>query len=202
MKGSAMQRRRRDLGVWAAGLLAIVLLASGCPATPGTTVFFDDPQLERAIRKELDHPFGLLTRDDLKELRSLNARGMGIWSLKGIEFCENLTWLDLDTNNISDLTPLANLTNLMILNLDSNEIFELSPLAGLLNLDGVSLFDNQVGDIQARVTNAVNGGLGPGDFVVLDYETLSNRALNIDVPALEAMGVNVELVVPADKQNN
>lgn len=180
-----------------AGLLAVFALSTvGCPATD-QIVIFDDPALERAVRDELGQPFGFLTQQGLLNLQTLDAKGLGISDLTGIENCKNLKWLDLDTNAISDLTPLTNLVNLLSLNLDSNEIFDIAPLAGLLNLDSLSLFDNQVGDIQALVTNAMVGGLGAGDQVVLDANTLSETAVNVDVPQLESLGVNVILVTPA-----
>jgi Leucine-rich repeat (LRR) protein len=179
------------------GLLTVLALSTaGCPATD-EIVIFDDLALERAVRDELGQPFGFLTRQGLLSLQTLDAKGLGVSDLSGLEYCENLIWLDLDTNSISDLTPLTNLVNLMSLNLDSNEVFDIAPLAGLLNLDSLSLFDNQVGDIHALVTNAMNGGLGAGDQVVLDANTLSETALNVDVPQLESLGVNVILATPA-----
>jgi hypothetical protein len=196
MKRNLLRNRHSRAALYVGLMTVIALSTVGCP-TADDIVIFDDPGLESAIREELGQPFGFLTRQGLLNLRTLDAKGRGIGDLTGLEYCENLTWLDLDTNNLSDITPLTNLTNLMVLNLDSNLVFDISPLAGLLNLDELSLFDNQVGDIQALLTNAANGGLGPGDVVILDANTLSDMSLNFDVPALEAMGVNVVLVVPA-----
>ncbi len=177
-------------------LVAAGVCFPGCPFL--NPVFFRDAALERAIREELTHPLGFLTEDVLLQLETLDARGRGIRDLSGIEFCRNLIWLDLDTNSISDLTPLQNLTSLAILNLDSNEVTDISPLAGLLNLDGLSLFDNQVGDIGALVTNARDGGLGEGDWVILDDRHLSEVARVRDVPELAGRGVNVIVVVPEE----
>lgn len=181
---------------WAMVLGFLMIATTGCPTLSGV-VIFKDVNLEKAIRSELGQPFGLLTQEVLLQLETLDAKGRGIRDLTGIEYCENLTWLDLDSNQISDITPLKNLVNLMVLNLDSNQIFDISPLGGLLFLDSLSLFDNQVGDIQWLVTNAQNGGLGPGDFVILDARHLSARALTVDVPTLQALGVDVILVEPA-----
>jgi hypothetical protein len=182
-----------------AGILAAVALSTlGCPATDDI-VIFHDANLERAVRQELGQPFGLLSRQSLLNVRTLDAKNLGIQDLTGIENCLNLEWLDLDTNRISDITPLAGLTSLMSLNLDSNDVFDIAPLAGLLNLDSLSLFDNQVGDIHPLLTNAANGGLGAGDVVILDKVTLSTTALNVDVPQLQASGVNVVLAVAATK---
>ncbi|WP_120139178.1 InlB B-repeat-containing protein, partial [Listeria monocytogenes] len=54
----------------------------------------------------------------------------------------NLTWLELNNNQISDLTPLVNLPNLTWLGLNNNQISDLTSLANLPNLDALFL-DNQ-----------------------------------------------------------
>lgn len=177
-------------------VVAVAILTAGCPQT-SSIVYFNDDGLETAVRRELGQPLGLLTRADLLRLQTLDARSMGIRSLSGLEFAQNLRWLDLDTNEISDLNPLANLQNLETLNLDSNEVTDLAPLAGLLQLNSLSLFDNQVADIQALVANARAGGLGPGDSIIVDAQTLSERALNTDIPELERLGVAVITAEPS-----
>ena len=194
-----MQARHR-IGV--AGLLIVVVVfAAGCPEW----VFFEDKALESAVRAALGKPFGYLTQEDLLKVRDLDARGLGIQSLSGIEYCLNLESLDLDTNQISSLKPLEQLgrpespfdSTLGFLNLDGNQISDLTPLAGLFNLYGLSLFNNQVADIGPLVTNAANGGIGHGTYVILDQDTLGQQALTVDVPQLEDYGVEVHFVVPA-----
>lgn len=194
-------RMRTRIGVYGV-LLAVAVAAAGCPSAV-SPVAFRDAGLESAVRTALGQPLGFITEADMARLTRLDARGRNIRDLSGLEFAVNLTFLDLDTNDVSDLTPLTNLTNLVTLILDSNAIFDIGPLAGLRNLDSLSLFDNQVADVQALVANAANGGLGPGDVVTLDFSTLSERALLVDIPLLEASiaeggyGVTVVLVEPA-----
>lgn len=181
-------------------LVFVAVFAAGCP----TLVFLPDKALESAIRAEIGKPFGILTEADLLQVYELDGRNLGIRDLSGLELCRNLAWLDLDTNKINNLRPLEQLgrpedpfdSPLVYLNLDDNEISDIQPLSGLLNLQMVSLFNNQVADIGALVTNAENGGLGAGDSVVLDANTLNDKALNVDIPTLESYGVNVSLVVP------
>lgn len=63
--------------------------------------------------------------------------------------------LDLSSNNISDLAPLAQLTNLTELYLSYNQISDLSPLAELTNLNFLFLESNQIGDLSplSQLTN-------------------------------------------------
>lgn len=183
------------------GMVAVLAVLTGCPAA----VFFPDQALESAIRAELHKPFGILTDLDLLGVQKLDARGLNIRDLSGIEHCLNLQWLDLQSNAISNLKPLEQLgrpsspfdSPLVYLNLNSNEITDITPLVGLMNLQGLLLFDNLVADIQALVTNAEFGGLGEGDYVVLDFDTLNDKALTVDIPTLESYGVNVIQTVPA-----
>jgi Leucine-rich repeat (LRR) protein len=182
-------------------LFATVLPLTGCPSD---LIYIRDAGLDSAIRAEIGKPFGMLTRQDLLEVQTLDARNFGIRNLSGIEKCANLRWLDLDTNNVSDISPLEHLgrpddpfaSPLVYVNLDSNEVNDLTPLAGLLNLQQVSLFDNQIANLSPLVTNAMNGGLGAGDSVIIDLNTLSDQALNVDIPTLQSLGVQVITVVP------
>lgn len=165
-------------------------LFTGCPLW-GVPVLIPDAQLEAAIRAELGLPLGFVTRGHMLQLRALDVRSSNVRDLTGLEFATNLTFLDASGNSISDITPLAGLTNLLNLNLDGTDVFEISALAGLVNLDSVSLCGTLITDIQALVTNAVNNGLGPGDFVNLNCDALTDQAQNVDIPFLESLGVSV-----------
>ncbi|GMV94619.1 MAG: hypothetical protein AMXMBFR82_43970 [Candidatus Hydrogenedentota bacterium] len=169
-------------------LLAVTL--SGCPAAT-TIVVFSDETLEAAIREAIGKPLGFVYRGDLLPLSSLDVSNLEIRSLSGIEYCTNLTFLDVSGNPISNISPIANLVNLLNLNIDGTNVFELSALAGLPNLDSVSLCGTLVTDIQPLVTNSVNGGLGPGDFVNVTCDDLGDQANDFDIPFLEGQGVNV-----------
>lgn len=174
----------------ALALVALTGFVSGCPSNQAI-ISIPDAALEAAIRAELGHPLGFLTRGDLLKLRQLDARSVGIVNLSGLEVATNLTFLDLSGNPLSDISAIANLVNLLNLNLDGTDIFEISPLAGLTNLDSVSLCGSLITDIQPLVTNSVNGGLGTGDFVNLTCNSLGDQANDFDIPFLESAGVNV-----------
>ena len=72
-----------------------------------------------------------------------------------MEAAVNLTALDLDDNDVSDLSPLTGLTSLTRLHLSGNQIADLSPLSGLTSLTELDLTYNGLRDISplAKLTN-------------------------------------------------
>ena len=54
----------------------------------------------------------------------------------------SLTELSLNSNQISDVQPLASLTNLTSLGLNSNQVSDVKPLASLTNLSRLGLSEN------------------------------------------------------------
>lgn len=71
------------------------------------------------------------------------------------EIPQNVTWLSLWENQITDISPLRRLTNLTYLDLDTNQITDVSPISGLINLTKLCLGNNQITDISPlnRLTN-------------------------------------------------
>jgi hypothetical protein len=55
--------------------------------------------------------------------------------------------LNLNTNQISDLSPLSGLTDMIELDLNRNQISDLSPLVGLTNLTSLQIGINQISDL-------------------------------------------------------
>ena len=100
----------------------------------------------------------------------------------------NLTWLGLDSNQISDISALAGMTALNWLFIENNQITDISALANLVSLTILRLTSNQISDISALVDNQ---GLGEGDVIELPNNPLSNDSINIYIPELEARGVDV-----------
>ena len=157
---------------------------------PISPVTFDDPTLENEVREALGiGPTDPLTLAAVQTLTSLTASSrVDIQSLGGIEALSNLTVLDLGSNSISDLTPLAGLTQLTVLDLRTNSISDITPLAGLTQLTFLGLGSNSISDITALVANP---GLGGGDLIELtgtaielddcpDLENLIGRGVDVD----------------------
>ena len=151
-------------------------------------VVFPDANLEAAVRMAIGKPTGAIYPSDLEGLTGLHASGRNITDLTGLEYCTDLIWLRLWTNQISDISPLAGLTSLTWLRLDSNQISDISPLAGLTSLTELDLSYNQISDISHLVDNI---GLGEGDLVDLQWNPLSEDSINVYIPELEARGVTV-----------
>ncbi len=152
----------------AISLLIVVCLAGfpvqarhgGGTETPEDPVYFADPILKSRVEVQL----GVTdpTVADMVFLKELNAAGMGISDLTGLEYATNLVSLNLGeffyyrewppelrTNQIQDISPLSGLTRLKSLNLSNNQITDISALSGLTALETLALYDNQITDISA-----------------------------------------------------
>ncbi|HOS67503.1 MAG TPA: hypothetical protein PLI54_06160, partial [Methanoculleus sp.] len=109
---SAHEEKRAPFGrILLCSLIACMLLLA-IPVGAAEAVSFPDTDLEAAVRDALDKPRGDITTDDMAGLGALDAEDKGISDLSGLEHAVNLRGLDLDSNEISDLGPLAGLTDL------------------------------------------------------------------------------------------
>ena len=139
--------------------------------TTAQVVDVPDPNLRAAIESALRlAPGDPITSAKMTTLNRLVARNANIGNLSGLDFAINLRWLDLgaeymeanrvyvNSNAVSDISPLAGLTNLTELFLAGNAVSDISPLAGLINLTNLNLANNMVSDISplAGLTNLTN----------------------------------------------
>ena len=102
----------RRLAVTGMVLVLGILVAMVSVSVSAVVVNFPDPGLEAAIREAIGKPTGDIHDTDLVGLTDLNADNRGIVNLEGIQYCVDLTELSLNSNQISDIAPLAGLTNL------------------------------------------------------------------------------------------
>ena len=144
-------------------------------------VIINDPILKKLINKNLsrdradDQKITKKELEVLKELRMRDEKGEnilttaslkdtpefkfiqthGIKNLLGLENAVNLEKLDLNENEISDLSPIAKLNRLTKLSLIRNRISNLQPLSELTNLEYLDLYANKIVDISplAKLTN-------------------------------------------------
>ena len=144
-------------------------------------VIINDPILKKLINKNLsrdradDQKITKKELEVLKELRMRDEKGEnilttaslkdtpefkfiqthGIKNLLGLENAVNLEKLDLNENEISDLSPIVKLNKLTKLSLIRNRISNLQPLSELTNLEYLDLYANKIVDISplAKLTN-------------------------------------------------
>ena len=88
-----------------------------------------------------------------KDFKFAVTRGMK--SIKGLEYGKNLKKLKLNENEISDISPLKNLTKLEYLEIQRNRIVDVNPLKNLTNLKFLKLYNNLIEDI-APLSNLTN----------------------------------------------
>ena len=124
--------------------------------------------IETALGKASDMP---ITRAEMAALDSLKASDAGIGDLTGLEYAINLTWLDLSSNDVTNIKMLE----------------------GLAKLEGLNLADNEISDLTSLVSNK---GLGSGDQVDVTGNPLNDASKNTHILALQARGVDVSFNFP------
>lgn len=82
-----------------------------------------------------------------KTIKTLNLSDNNITNIEAVGELIDLFSLKLDNNEISDLSPLENLTKLYELSLSNNHIFNIEVLGKLTNLGDLIVDHNQISDI-------------------------------------------------------
>ena len=191
--------------------------------TSAQTVSIADSNLRAAIEDALGKaPGASITETEMATLTELRAPNADISDLTGLEAATNLARLELgaayvasegrliNSNSISNLSPLAGLTQLTRLHLDGNQIRDISPLARLTNLVILGLWDNAISDISALAglphlffvglwnnnisdisSLVANSGFGQGEEVNVSENPLSDASIKIHIPALQSRGIEV-----------
>lgn len=123
---------------------AVTTVIGRLPATE--TVTFYDTNLEDAVRSALGLPPGDITTTDLLSLTELDAGGMGISDIRGIEHCVNLRILKLDDNDLdnTDVDGLLGLQALQELDLGRNPLTSMPDFSGLPALNNLSIADDSM----------------------------------------------------------
>ena len=138
------------------------------------TVNIPDDNLRAIIENAFGRPSGAtITAADMELLQTADLRNRNIHDLTGLEYATNMEVLlfgfeqvapgiSVNTNSISDISPLARLTKLQALDLESNSISNISPIEGLTNLQFLALSGNSISNISplAGLTNLTQLFLG------------------------------------------
>ncbi|NKB66056.1 MAG: hypothetical protein GKR89_03240 [Candidatus Latescibacteria bacterium] len=125
----------------------------------------------------------------LENLELLYLSGNRIADVGPLGQLTNLEFLYLGGNQLADIRSLVQLKNLKKIHLGYNQITDLTPLSSLTKIESFRLNHNQIRDIAPLVANP---GLAEGDFLNLEHNPLGDRALNEQIPALQARGVIVD----------
>lgn len=132
-----------------------------------TPVSFADANLQAVVRATLIKPSGTITVTDMERLESLQAAGLKIGNLGGLQYASNLKELSLEINQITDVSQLKNLKRLEWVGLSGNQITDISPLAANTGL-------NSSASVDVR-KNKLN--LAQGSAASNDINTLMNRGV-------------------------
>ncbi len=193
------KQRKRDAFSRSAALVlgasAVVMLATSLPSTPTQTqsayiTEWAEPRIEEAVRDALNQSEGLISFADAETVESISLNYTGIDTLSDVANLTGLTSFILTNNNqISDLTPLAQLTNLETLTLRYGEMEDLSPLASLTQLTELDLTGGRFSDISplARLTNLQSLSLSTNN-ALSDITPLSSLT-NLTTLSLSATAV-------------
>ena len=156
-----------------------------------------DANLRAVIADSLGKSSGAtITQADMLVLTTLRAPNANISDLTGLEYATNLQRLDLgdalvhgsgyvNSNSVSDFSPLSSLNSLKWLDLARNDISNLSALvsaiSGLTNLRWLHLSDNNISDISA-LSNLTNLTL-----LYLNGNSISDLSTLSNLTSLEAL---------------
>lgn len=105
-------------------------------------------------------------------------------NIKGLSNLTNLVKLNLDCNNIEDISSLANLYNLEELSLQVNKIKNIEPLAGLVNLKVLNLTDNNIEDISSLVE------LKNLEYLYLQINEIKDISILLELPELKILDID------------
>ena len=101
---------------------------------------------------------------------SLKLANKGVTDLSGIEAFagKGITWIFLDWNELTDISPLSSLTQLTKISFSGNQVFDLTPLSSLENLKNITAINNNIENIEP-LTNLNNI-----EYICLDGNRLTS----------------------------
>lgn len=134
-----------------------------------------DENLADAVRSKLSlDDDAVILPTNLDALKTLDAHEEDTSSLEGLEYAVNLEKLVVWDNNITDISPLADLEYLTDLRLGLNDISDISDLSDMPQLTWLGVQDNDIEDVSAlaNLTNLTELRMNGND--IEDIEVLSN----------------------------
>jgi internalin A len=182
-------------------LICAVVGLAGCwkkdPSMKKNTVNAH-PEIEKAIRYELDKPKGELTKADLEKVTELDLSGNQLTEVpKGLEKLTQLTRLWLSQNKLTSVKGLEKLTKLEHLYIYDNQLTDVKGLEKLTKLTELDLGNNKLTDVKGLekctqltyldlLSNQLTDVKGLEKLTQLTYLSLDNNQLT-DVKGLEKL---------------
>ncbi|MCM1578985.1 MAG: hypothetical protein NC078_09330, partial [Ruminococcus sp.] len=160
------------------------------------------PETTAAVQKAQAVPISITIKGkeystDLTEL-SLSDMGLTTGDIADLKYMTNLTKLELDGNNITDINILTYLTDLQELKLTENNIRNFSPLKNLTKLKILKIGVNNISDISflSGLTNITELRMGVNN--ITDLSPLKNltKLEFLDVRANNVSDISVLAELP------
>lgn len=125
-------------------------------AKQSSIVPFDDAQMEQVIRESISgygHPIhtGNITVDQIQGVRDVYADNRGIKDLEGMQFLNDVAFIDLSNNPIQDLFPLVSVKSIsstLGLYLANCNIQNVGIFADNKSIASLNLIDNNINNIK------------------------------------------------------
>ena len=130
---------------------------------------------------------------NLSRLTRLGLTGTPVSDVSPLRGLTNLVSLDLGHTRVSDLGPLFELPSLRFLHFGRNTVTDLSMFSGLDSLAGLHLRGNDISDLSELLDKPI---LADGAHLDIRGNPLSSRAIQTQIPPLEARGVVVQYDSP------
>ena len=156
-------------------VLTAALFLGGC-ATPETQLkTASSKTVELEIRRMARKGEGILTEVDYLKVGHINLHGKNVNDISLLAKCKNLTEINLTYNYIlEDITPLKGLKKLRVLQLEHNNISDISPLAELTGLEVLGIYSNHITDITPLANLKKLQFLSIGDNRIQDISVVQN----------------------------
>lgn len=134
---------------------------------------------------------------------SVGPANKGNYSLEGLEYCTNLTKLELNADlnrgskfhhdDIIDVSPLEGLEKLEYINLSGNRIQDISPIAGLKNVKTLYLNNNCINNLNTLDAEQYTEGFNYLEQIVIKpLQVLHSNTYTWKAPFVDALPKNVK----------
>jgi Leucine-rich repeat (LRR) protein len=168
----------------ALALLAAALAPGAAAQTAGVSI--PDASLRGAIESALGKQSGAeITERDMARLTVLDASYSGITQLEGLQHAVNMRSLNLQGNDISDASSVANMPRMQVLVLHGNDIAEID-LTAMTDLRFVDLSYNELTtiDLSGQRTSVGENARNSSLYALW---LNNNRLTSVDLSGLSAL---------------